>query len=111
MRPMNTRPASLAGGMSTVSSPSRTSFSRTTACCSCLRVFPTRTRTSLGSKTLIQGDVEGLDHARPQRAIGRDELVDLGQALRPQRLEPGLVEGCTKHVIVQGAVQAGLDLL
>src|ERR1700733_8776731 len=86
MRPMKTRPASLASGMSTATSPSRNCFSPIIA--------------------LIQRNVPVLDHIRPSCAIGFDEPGNLGRALRALYRIADFLERRTKRLVVQGPVEA-----
>src|SRR5271163_3782062 len=89
MRPMKTRPASLASGMSTATSPSRNLVSTVIA--------------------LFQRKVPVLDHIRPSRAIRFDEPGDLGRALRALYRIADFPKRRTKRFVVQGPVEASLE--
>src|ERR1700704_3929967 len=92
MRPMNTRPASRACGGSTAVSPSRISLSRTIL-------------------VSIQCYVLRFYDLRPSRAVGVNEFRDRGRVAGTEHGKSDLFQRGAKCVVIQGAVEAGADLL
>src|SRR5258707_13223282 len=89
---MNTSPASRASGGSTAVSPSRISLSRTIS-------------------ASIQCYVLRLDDLRPSRAVGVNEFRDRSRAARTEHGKTDPFQRGAERVVIQGAVEAGADLL